>query len=228
MPLTLQALCQADENVSALMKGGRCGHVALVSLCAVVCGSAVFGAAFGLWRSPEQAFYSAIKMPAMILSLVGISSLINIMLAHVLGSRLSASQTTTCVLLSLGLTCILLAALAPVTLFFASQCPAPADAGAMTAYRWLLAGNTGLVAITGMAGNARLYHLLRELTGTSAVAARVLTGWILVTGLAGCELSWICSPFLARPDVPVPFLNPNAFKSNFFEYLWHAVSGALF
>ena len=29
------------------------------------------------------------------------------------------------------------------------------------------------------------------------------------------------------PDVPVPFINPNAFSGNFFEYSWRAMTGGL-
>jgi len=215
------------EDLVQLLKNGVCGSVALAAVVWAFSGAALFGLVFGIWRSVGQSAYSGIKMPAMILALVAVSGLINIMLAHVLGSRLSAAQTTTCVLLSLALTAVVLAAVSPVALLFAFQCPGPGDPGAMTSYRWLLAGNTGLVGFAGLVGNVRLHRLLCDLTGSKAMASRVLLSWILVTGLAGCELSWIFSPFLARPDLPVPFLNPNAFKSNFFEYLWHTVSGTL-
>jgi hypothetical protein len=225
--ISLQALCQVDDTVVRLLRQNDCGSLARVSLAAVMVGSALFGFAFGIWRAPEQALYAAIKMPAMILALVGVSSLINIMLAYVLGSRLSAIQTTTCVLLSLAITSVILAALSPVTLFFALQCPAPTEPGSMTAYRCLLTGNTCVVAFAGIAGNVRLYRLLCDVTAARAMALRVLLSWIFVTGLAGTELSWLFSPFLSRPDLPIHFFNDIAFQSNFFEYLWHAVMGSL-
>jgi len=220
-------LCRADDTVVRHLKAGTCGPLAFASLMAVIAGSALFGAAFGIWRSPEQALYSALKMPAMILTVVGLSSLINVMLAHVLGSRLSGVQTTTCILLSLAITSLLLAALSPVTLFFALQCPVPMEPGAMNSYRCLLTGNTYVVAFAGIAGNVRLYRLLYDLTASRSMALRVLLGWILVTGLAGCELSWLFSPFLSRPDLPIHFFNTIAFQSNFFEYLWHTIMGSL-
>jgi len=46
-------------------------------------------------------------------------------------------------------------------------------------------------------------------------------------GFVGCELSWILSPFLAKPGISVPFINPDAFRSNFFEYLWRTAMGYL-
>lgn len=227
MSASIQRLARFDETLVRQLKAGTCGPVAVSAILVIVAGAALFGLAFGIWRAPEQALYSAIKMPAMILAVVAVSSLINIILAHVLGSGLSAWQTTTCVLLSLAITCLILAALAPIICLFALQCPPPQAPGAMLSYRSLLTANTGLVAAAGVAGNVRLYRLLRILTPSASTASRVLLSWILTTGLAGCEFSWICSPFLARPDIPIMFLNPNAFHGNFFEYLWRTATGTL-
>ncbi|MEI6149345.1 MAG: hypothetical protein WCS01_09645, partial [bacterium] len=69
--ISLQALCQVDDTVVRLLWQNDCGALARVSLAAVMVGSALFGFAFGIWRAPEQALYAAIKMPAMILALVG-------------------------------------------------------------------------------------------------------------------------------------------------------------
>jgi hypothetical protein len=99
------------------------------------------------------------------------------------------------------------------------------SAEAMPACRVLLVMHTGVVGLCGIMGNTRLYRLLNALTGSPRLSIRVLVSWILVSGLVGCELSWVLSPFLGRPDVEVPFFNPNAFTSNFFEYLWMMASG---
>lgn len=119
---------------------------------------------------------------------------------------------------------ILLGSMSPVMLFFASQCPAPGARNAMSVYRVLLFAHTAMVGLCGIIGNVRLYALLKALTHSTGKSLRILLSWILVSGFAGCQLSWLASPFLARPDVPVPFLNPNAFRGNFFEYLWDNIT----
>ena len=73
----------------------------------------------------------------------------------------------------------------------------------------------------------QLHDLLRRLTGSVAVSRKIIAMWISICALVGMEFSWLFSPFLARPDIPLPFINPNAFNTNFIEYLLTAVMGGL-
>ena len=187
---------------------------------AIVIGSGIYGAVFGLWRSPEQALYSAIKMPLLMFSVTLASALVNSMLAKIVGSGLSTRQTFTSILLGFAVTSILLASLAPVMLFVIAQLPATGERGAEQVYGRLLAGHTAVIALCGVLGNMRLYSLVSALSNSVAATKRTVVSWIIVSGFVGCQLSWLISPFLARPDLPIPFWNPNAFKTNFFEYLW--------
>lgn len=227
--LSPAALCRLDDEVLlGLREGGRAGRrVMLTCAVALLAGSAMFGAAFGGWRSWEQALLSAGKMPLLMVSVTAFSAVVNTLMAQALGARLSFRQTLGSMLLAFAIASVLLGALAPVTAFFAWQAPSPGAPGDMNAYRTLLVLNTAVVGAAGIAGNLQLYRLLGALTASRHKALRVLVAWMLVGGLAGCELSWVLSPFLARPDVPVPVLNPNAFKSNFFEYLFHSAAGRL-
>lgn len=215
------ALCRMDHDVILSIAEGRDTTILLLPAClTVLLGSVCYGFAFGLWRAPMQAFYSAIKMPILIFSTTLLSCLINTMLAQVMGTRLSFKQVWICILLSLAIASALLGALSPVIAFFATQIPSPSSDSAMMSYSaWLLI-NTLVVGVCGIIGNCRLYGLLLVLTGTRLLSARVLLCWILISGLVGSELSWLISPFLAKPGMPVPILNPDAFKGNIFEYLW--------
>ncbi len=225
---TPAAICRTDDTIVASLAKDRTPLSLTVSCCiALTAGAACYGVAFGIWRSPRQALYSALKMPVLLLSVTAVSMLINMMLAQRLGARLSTRQVATCILMSLTISAVILGALSPVTAFLSLQCPPPRADGAFTVYRFLLLSHTAVVGIAGIAGNIRLYRLLVRLTPSTRIAARVLVSWILVTGLVGCELSWIMSPFLAKPGIPVPFINPNAFSGNFFEYAWRALTGGL-
>jgi hypothetical protein len=220
------ALCRMDEGLrTAIARDPPAPRILLGSCLAALAGSAIYGAVFGLWRSPEQALYSAVKMPFLIVSVTLVSSAVNTMLANALGARLSFRQVLSAVALGFAITCTLLAALSPVALLFVFQVPGPDTPDAMAIYRALLPAHTAVIGVCGIVGNVRLYRLLVSMTRSRPLAARVLAAWILVSGLAGCELSWVVSPFLARPDIPIPFFNPNAFTGNFFEYLWRAMSG---
>ena len=221
------ALCRLEPGlIQRVARSEGLPAVAWSALFAIVLGAAAYGAAFGAWRCGLQAAYAAVKLPAMMLGVTAVSAGINAMLAQAMGCGLSARQAAVGILISFAVTASLLGAFSPMVLFLAWQCPSPAAPAAPTAYAWLLAGNTALVGLCGLAGNVRLYGLLRVLAGSPWLAARVLLVWIAVSGLAGCELAWVASPFLARPDLPVPFLNPHAFESNLFEYLWQALATA--
>lgn len=191
------------------------GRIALTCIGITMAGAALYGLAFGLWRSPLQAFYSAIKMPLLFLSTVAVSGTANVMLTQVLGAELSFQQVILCIAIGMAMGVALLGALSPVALFFALQCPTTSSA-----YPWMLLGHTAAIGTCGTVGIVRLHALLKALT---AAPIRILTAWFLVSGFAGCQLSWILSPFLAMPDRPEPFFNPAAFSGNFYEYLWHTL-----
>jgi len=199
----------------------------------IILGTTIYGYSFGLWRSPLQAVYSAGKMPMLFFSVVVVSALINFMLAQLIGARMSFRQVLMAILVGMSVTAVLLGAFSPVILFFVLQVPGPlglpgagtiAGQCLMPVYQGLLIAHVVLIAVAGISGNIRIFRILVMITGEKAIAWRILAVWLLITGFAGCELSWLMSPFLARPDLPVPFLNPNAFSCNFFEYLWRAIT----
>ena len=62
-------------------------------LAVTVGGSAAFGAALGWWRAPEQALYTAVKLPLVLLSTALGNALLNAMLAPLLGLNLGFRQS---------------------------------------------------------------------------------------------------------------------------------------
>lgn len=221
-------MCRVDDEIVGEIRRDESVTHLVASLClAVLVGSSLYGFVFGIWHSFLQGALSAVKMPVMIFAVSVSSALINYMLAQVLGAGLSFRQVFLCMLLSFSITAILLGAMSPVLLFFSAQCPGRYDKNAVDGYRILLLLNTAVVALCGMIGNVKLYQLLERLTGSGLLALKVVVLWIFAAGLVGCELSWVLSPFLARPDIPLPLYNPNAFSSNFFEYLYMTSYGRL-
>jgi hypothetical protein len=213
-----------DRDLVAILAADRgLGPVIAWSSLAVLAGAALYGAVFGIWRSPLQAGLSAIKLPLLIFSVTAVSSLINGMLAQVLGSGLSVRQVWTCILVSLAVSSILLGALSPVALFFVLQAPSSTGPETIPAYRMLLLVFTAMIGLCGIIGNVRAYRLLKGMPASAPVAGRVLLAWIGVSGFAGCELSWLFRPFLCCPGKPVAFFRPDAFSSNIFECLWRIV-----
>lgn len=220
--------CRLDSvfvSAAASLKR-RTGILSSAVLIALV-GSVAYGAVFGVWRSPLQAAYSAAKMPLLIVCIALACSVLNTILAQVLGARLTFRHVLVAMFSGFAVTSVVLASVAPVVLFFVLQAPSPETLEGMGAYRVLLPVHIFIIGVAGVIGQIRLFHLLRSLTGSGRLACRILTAWVAACVLVGCELSWVFSPFLARPDLPVPFLNPNAFTHNFFEYLWRCMGGTL-
>lgn len=184
---------------------------------AVVIGAGAFGAAMGSWRAPEQALWSAIKLPVVLLATAGGNALLNGMLAPLLGINLRWREAFAAVLLSFALAAVILGALAPVMAFLAWNYPPPGAEGAGAARSVMLLSLVATIAFAGVTANVRLLRLLERLGGGARSARRLLFAWLAVNLLLGTQVSWICRPFIGRIDIPVVFLMERALEGNFFE-----------
>ncbi len=199
-------------------------------LAVVVAGTGAFGAALGSWRAPEQALFCAIKLPLILLLTSLGNGLLNAMLAPLLGLNIAPRQTLLAVLLSFTIAAAILGAFSPVLWFLIWNLPPlTADPRQVAdAHRLLLLSETLMIAFAGIMANARLVRLLRELSGSRAIAAKVLCAWLAGNLFLGSQLAWILRPFVGSPHLAVEFLRPDAFKGNFFDSLWHTARHLLF
>lgn len=217
-----------DTSVGQVRTLGRTCQ--MIAICA-----ALYGAVFGLWRSPEQAVYAALKLPLLLFAVVLASGVVNTMLAQVLGAPLSLGAVCLMMLTGMAIASVLLAGLAPVVLFFTLQMPPPDPAvvGLPTAhpsvapslrvFQHLLVLHIATIGFAGVIGNLRLYATLKKLAPQTAVARRIMLAWLLVSGFAGCELSWLFSPFICKPNFPPHLITRTYWEGNFYEHLYHAL-----
>lgn len=225
LELTVAALCRLDEAIVARVREGReLAKIALWAVKLILCSGALYGFAFGLWRAPEQAVYAAIKLPLLLLLIVGASAIINGFLALVLSARIGVMQGLVAILLSLSVAAIMLAAVAPVALLFVLGVPGPGHPTAtpQELYRtaeYVLLFHTVVIGACGVAGNFRLFRLLQRLAPSPSIARRVFVSWLLVDGFVGTQLSWILRPFLCKPTLEPELLRKDALSGNFFEEL---------
>ena len=191
----------------------------------IVAGTGLFGAALGSWRAPLQALFTAIKLPLILLLTALGNGLLNAMLAPLLGLNISLRQSLIAVLMSFTLAASILGAFSPLLYFLIWNTP-PMTSGAeweVPAHSFILLSETAMIAFAGIAANVRLLQLLRSLSGSAAVARKVLFAWLAGNLLLGSQLSWNLRPFVGAPYLPVEFLRPNAFEGNFFETLFNAL-----
>lgn len=182
-----------------------------------IIGSSVYGSTIGIWRSPLQAAYVAIKFPLLILLATAGNALINGMLAQLYGAKISFRQSYLSVLMSFTTASIILLSLSPVIYFLVYSCPPMGSEGAEASHRIIILSDVVIIAFAGTISNMNLYRLLHHITGSIAKSKQIIFSWLAVNLLLGGQLSWIMRPFIGTPKVPVEFLRDNALAGNFFE-----------
>ena len=197
-------------------------------LAVTVLGSAAFGAAMGWWRAPEQALFTAVKLPLVLLFTALGNALLNAMLAPLLGVNIGLRQSLLAVLMSFTIAGAILGGVAPLLAFVIWNAP-PLErtASAGTTHAFILLTIVAATAFAGVAANVRLLRLLERLGGGAGVARRVLCAWLAANLFFGSQLSWILRPFVGSPGLPVQFLRDEPLKGSFYEAVFYSL-GRLF
>lgn len=197
-------------------------------LAVTVLGSAGFGAAMGWWRAPEQALFTAVKLPLVLLLTALGNALLNAMLAPLLGVNIGLRQSLLAVLMSFTIAGAILGGVAPLLAFVIWNAPPLArSASAGTTHAFILLTIVAAIAFAGVAANVRLLRLLERLGGGAEEARRVLGAWLAANLFFGSQLAWMLRPFVGSPGLPVQFLRDEPLKGSFYEAVWFSL-GRLF
>jgi hypothetical protein len=217
----LVTLCRGDSE--AIERWLEEQSLSWILFCAatIAVGSGLYGATIGLWRAEVMALYVAIKFPMLIFLTTLCNAAINWMLATVMGAGFNFRQTLLAQLMSYTIASLILASLAPITLFILFNTP-PLSAGSTFGHGFFLLINVGVLALAGILSNIRLYRFLEEHTHNRIMARRVLTAWLAGNLLVGAQLSWNLRPFIGAPELEIQFLRPDPFEGNFYESVYRA------
>lgn len=219
----VRKLCRGiPEDIAGLIKApdNKCLYACFVL--AILC-SSVYGASVGIWRSPLQSFYVAMKFPLLIvLTTVG-NALINGMLAQLFGAKITFRESFIAVLMSFAIASIILASFAPLMICLVWNCPPVSDVNAPLAHNIMLIFNVISIAFAGVISNLHLYRLVLHLTGSKEQSKRIIFSWLAVNLLLGSQLSWIMRPFIGGSTGIVEFLRTNALSGNFFEAVFYSI-----
>jgi hypothetical protein len=188
----------------------------------IIAGSGIYGAAMGWWRAPLQALFVAIKFPLIILLTTIGNALINAMLAPLLGLNIPFRRSLLAIMMSFVVVAVILGSFSPVAAFIIWNAP-PFSRETDPSYEFIKLMHVLVIAFAGIAGNVRLFQLLKEFSGSAIVARRVLCAWLAVNLFLGSQLSWILRPFIGAPYLPVAFLRDTALHGNFYENLFGAL-----
>src|SRR5580658_9276000 len=119
----------------------------------IILGAGLYGAAMGWWRDPEQALYTAIKFPLIILLTTAGNALINAMLAPLLGLNIPFRQSFSAILMSFAIAAAILGAFSPLMAFMIWNAPGLASKGLPgSTYDFILLANVLVIALAGTAG----------------------------------------------------------------------------
>jgi hypothetical protein len=190
----------------------------------IIIGAGLYGAVMGAWRDVLQGLYTGIKLPLVILLTTLGNTLLNGMLAPLLGLNLTFRQSLLIVLMTFAIAAVMLGALSPVAAFIVWNTPP------LTAATRLASAEYGLLQLTlvifiayaGVSGNLCLMPLLRQWSGSSFVARNVLLAWLAVNLLLGSQICWVLRPFIWDPARPVEFLGPEYLRGSFYETVFEA------
>jgi hypothetical protein len=194
-------------------------------LAVIVVGAGLFGAAMGSWRAPLQALYTAIKLPLIILLTALGNGLLNAMLAPLLGVNVGVRQSLLAVMISFTIAAVILGAFSPLLAYLVWNTPprSVVPGASFSSHGVVLLSQTAMIAFAGIAANVRLLQLLRELSGSTGAARKVLFAWLAGNLLLGSQLSWIFRPFVGSPNLAVEFLRADPFHGSFYEAVFNAL-----
>ncbi len=214
------AFLRGDPAREEVWRDGLQWRSAGLSLVLIVVGTAAFGATVGIWRSPLQALYTAIKLPLIVLLTTLGNGLLNGLLAPLLGVDLRIRDSLGAILKSHAVAAAILGSLSPVMLFMIWNVPSldPAPSQSHLAFELIQLTHVTAVGFAGVAANLRLLRFLqRAAGGRRSAALHVLCAWLAGNLFLGAQLAWNFRPFIGAPALPVEFLRPNAFEGNFYE-----------
>lgn len=196
----------------------RSGARSFVEPIALLClAAAAYGAAMGAWRDPRLAFYAAIKMPILFLATAWINALVNSLWAARFGLQLTFAESLRAVLTAFMLTAIVLAALAPVLLYFAVTLPRHDETSARLAHDGLGLAHIVAIALAGSVATARQMRLVDDAAAVTTRARALVIVWLAVNLLVGAQISWNLRPWFGTPDMAVEFLRAHPFDGTFYE-----------
>jgi hypothetical protein len=189
-------------------------HTAQALMCSLG-GAALFGVALGSFGgSAAQMLAAGLKAPMLLLGTTALClPAFHVMQLTRAPRPLPLSQVLSIKAHALAATGLWWGALSLPLLFLAS-----------TVQHYRLAQGLALIvgAVGGLAGLLRFRERLVAASGPAA--RRMLTGWFVLYGVVGAQLSWFLRPFLGAPGEPFELLR--GLRSNFFEFaagpLWQA------
>ncbi len=202
---SVHARIQSDDDLAGLARA---------MVLTILAGAAVMGATMGFYRGGIQVLFAGIKLPLAMLLTAGICTPAWSALCAAVQGKTSVRRDFATVLVSLALTSLLLAAMAPVVMLFITF-------GA--SYHSLILLVVCCCGLAGLGGLSFFMEAARRREGGRRPLI-ILTLLCVFAGV-GSQLTWALRPFLVRPRAPeVVFVR--SLEGSFLEAVSTSVNSA--
>ncbi|MGD0206203.1 MAG: hypothetical protein ABSC89_01125 [Verrucomicrobiota bacterium] len=171
----------------------------VLHIAVIIVGAGLYGAALGWWRDPQQALFTALKFPLIILLTTAANALLNAMLAPLLGLNIPFRQSFSAILMSFVIAAAILGAFSPLLAFLIWNAPPMSSATpSESTYNFIKLTQVAVIAFAGVTGNVRLFQLLSRLGAAGrSPAACCLHGW-RATCFSAASFRGFCARSSAR------------------------------
>ncbi|HYH96113.1 hypothetical protein [Hyalangium sp.] len=178
----------------------------------IVVFGAGYGAAMGSYGGdagfggarPLQMFYSALKVPLLLLATFGLSLPSYFVINSLLGLREDLGVAVRALLATQACLTVVLCALAPLTLtWYASY----------QAYEEATLFNALTFAVASVSGQVLLRRLYRPLIARDVRHRALLRLWLIIYAFVGIQMGWLLRPFIGIPGAPTRFLREDTWSN---------------
>jgi hypothetical protein len=170
----------------------------------VFCGL-FYGAVMGAFGGrPWQVAYSALKVPLLLLATLALSLPSYFVTNTLLGLRADFVGALRAIVASQAALTIVLAALAPLTVFWYAS---------SAHYQAAILFNATMFAVASLASQVVLSRGYRPLIARNPKHRWLLRTWIMIYAFVGIQMGWTLRPFVGAPSEPVRFFRGGDFEN---------------
>lgn len=183
-----------------------------------ILGTAAYGAAVGCYVGRAHVAITAVKMPIFFLLTLALTFSVLHVVVTVARAGLSAGQTLGVALSGIGVTALVLGALAPVIAFVGATAAMPD----YPTYLSMVLANTAVCVVAGFFGVRTVAGTLRRLA--PGASGRVLAAWIVVYPFVGAQVAWLLRPWIGSSyDIEGLYSLRHGLEGNFYVAVWEAL-----
>lgn len=184
--------------------------LALVSLLALM----VVGFTMGLYHSPLQGLYAAIKFPLVFFGATLLCFPVLYILTVMMGANISFGRMLTLAFMALTLGSVLMLLMSPITLLLIFK---------VTSREFFSLYHTAVVALSCLMTVFYFANILSDVSDETNLYPRhakwALTVWVTLFGFVGSQLAWVLLPFIGDVNRELEFIRSDHNSTNIFYEL---------